>query len=569
MSKVDFLKPKTEEIRHQIRGILDSYSHEWDLLSELTQNAVDAIREGKPEKGRIELHIDAANKSISISDNGVGVNPAEIERLLRPFGTDKAGKTNQVGEKGVGLKFVIFSSSSFRMKTSGPRGACTATIEQASAWLQSSSDVSLTLDLTDDERSEPGGSQVEVHIADKNHRLFEYSFEEITFLLRTKTALGDTGYIWDTPLNADVKLRYTDQGGKAFSKTFDCKYLLPTEAIKKSDTEDLDVFQAWIGEQDRSDQDKRKKLLNKIVLTKGKKQKGGREIRYWSCFVPSREYWRKLSQAVGIVFPPDDGNAPADESRGVGFSGGFETSTKGMPTGISIELKPRGSAGYVANFFIIIDDPSLNFDIGRKSVHGRQQGMLREIAYETFREFINTTRKYMGGAIDPETGQWDRDEVFNEVEGLPDLASKVSRFGKRPNSQEATVAAMFFEKIGRGEFKDVTPLISGYKDRYDLYAKWKTRRVVLEFKYDLAGLFTDFTEERKMFNEINVVVIWEVTEDDLIQAKRRGIGVEPIHESDLVEYKGFPMASRRLTLGDVSSIYVIELKSLIDGSNGK
>jgi hypothetical protein len=236
----------------------------------------------------------------------------------------------------------------------------------------------------------------------------------------------------------------------------------------------------------------------------------------------------------------------------------------GSPTGISIELKPRGSAGYVPNFFIIVDDPSLRFDIGRKSVHGRQQGMLREIAYDNFREFINITRRYMGGDIDPEIAEWDRDQVFEEVDGLPDLGSKRSRFLKRPNSQEATVAAMFFEMIGQGEFKDVRPLISGYKGRYDLYAKWKTRRVVLEFKYDLSGLFNDFTEERKMFNEINVVVIWEVTEADRIQAARRGIGVDAIQESDLVEYQGFPRATRRLTLGDVTPIYVVELKRLVD-----
>ena len=562
--KLDFLKPDTEQIRHQIRGILDSYSHEWDLLSELAQNAVDAIRQGKPDKGRIVLQVNAATKRISISDNGIGVNPGEITKLLRPFGTDKKGRIDQVGEKGVGLKFVIFSSSSFRMKTSGPRGACTVAIEQASAWVQSTSNETLDLDLTTEEPRQPSGTTVELRVADDNHSVFDYSFDELLFLLRTKTALGDAGFIWDTPLNADVKFVHVDKGGTELTKVFDCRYLLPTEPTRASDTEDLDGFKTWLHEQDRSDQEKRKKLLNKIVWTKGKRQKSGREIRYWSCFVPRREYWRKLSQSFGIVFPADDGTSPADESPGVGFSGGFETSTKGMPTGISIELKPRGSAGYVPNFFIVVDDPSLNFDIGRKSVHGRQQGMLREIAYENFREFINTTRRYMGGDIDPEMAQWDKDEVFNEVDGLPDLNSKKSRFVKRPNSQEATVAAMFFEMIGRGEFKDIRPLISGYKDRYDLYAKWQARRVVLEFKYDLAGLFADFTEERKMFNEINAVVIWEVTETDRILASRRGIGVEAIQQSDLIEYKGFPMASRRLTLGDVTPIYVIELKNLVD-----
>lgn len=99
MSKVDFLKPDTEQIRHQIRGILDSYIHEWDLLSELAQNAVDAIREGGPEKGRIELSVDAVRRRIAISDNGIGVNPSGIEKLLRPFGTDKAGKQIRLGKR--------------------------------------------------------------------------------------------------------------------------------------------------------------------------------------------------------------------------------------------------------------------------------------------------------------------------------------------------------------------------------------------------------------------------------------------------------------------------------------
>jgi hypothetical protein len=272
VSKIDFLQPDTEQIRHQIRGILDSYSHEWDLLSELAQNAVDAIRQGKPEKGRIELRVDAAQKRIVIHDNGIGVNPADIKKLLRPFGTDKASKPDQVGEKGVGLKFVIFSSSKFSLETSGTRGACTAN------WVQSSSDDVLNLDLTTDGRPQWKGTRVEIKLADPDHRIFDYSTDELIFLLRTKTALGDTGWIWNTPLNADVNFIHVDKGGVETAKAFDCRYLLPIEPIKSVDTENLDAFHSWIKEQDRSDQEKRKKLLNKIVWTKGKKQKSGREF---------------------------------------------------------------------------------------------------------------------------------------------------------------------------------------------------------------------------------------------------------------------------------------------------
>ncbi len=229
---------------------------------------------------------------------------------------------------------------------------------------------------------------------------------------------------------------------------------------------------------------------------------------------------------------------------GVGFNPGFTTSTKGMPTGIPIEMKPRGSAGYVPNFFMIVDDPSLWFDIGRKSIQGRQQGMLREIAFGNFREYINRTRKYMGGAVDPDATGWDRDEVFEEINNLPDLNSKVSRFVKRPNSQEATVAAMFFEQVGKGNFKDLYPLISGYKGRYDLYARWKSRQVVLEFKFDLAGLFRDFTDERKMFDEINAIVVWEITETDLILVGRRAMTIEDIQISSFTTKDSFPGATK-------------------------
>jgi hypothetical protein len=226
-------------------------------------------------------------------------------------------------------------------------------------------------------------------------------------------------------------------------------------------------------------------------------------------------------------------------------------------------LKPRGSAGYVPNFFVLIDDPSLRFDIGRKAVQGRQQGMLREVAYENFREYINKTRRYVGGSIDPDTTGWDRDEVFAEIEQLPDLKSKVSRFIKRPNSQEATVAALFFEQIGRGEFQDIHPLISGYKGRYDLYARWRTRRVVLEFKFDLAGLLRDFSDERKMFDEINAVVVWEVTETDRVLAARRAMTVDAVETSSLTPRQTFPGVTKTLNLGDVNPINIIELRPLL------
>jgi hypothetical protein len=123
---------------------------------------------------------------------------------------------------------------------------------------------------------------------------------------------------------------------------------------------------------------------------------------------------------------------------------------------------------------------------------------------------------------------------------------------------------MFFERVGKGDFADVGPLISGYKDRYDLYARWKNRRIVIEFKYDLNGLLKDFNEEKKMFNEINVVVLWEVTEEDRTLAARRGMTIEPVQSTPLVEQQVFPHANYRLTLGDVTPMFIVEMKQIVD-----
>lgn len=558
-----FLTPDTEQIRHQIKGLIESYSHEWDILAELVQNSVDAIRTKASGKGHVQLQIDCTRAEITVRDNGVGIDPTEIAKLLRPFGTNKVNRPNQIGEKGVGLKFIMFTSNTFEVTTVSAAGGCLVKVNDAAAWVNSSSQETLSLHRAEAPKEFGQGTQIKVRLSDQNHPIFSFGFQELLYLLRTKTACGDCGFIWKDPLDADVALVHIDKGGKKSEKEFEARYLLPIECASVSDAISFDEFDAWLKEADRSDTEKRKKLFNKIVTLSGKSHKGGREIRYWSCFVPRREFWRTLTTNFGI--PAPDIDATAEEVVELGFSGGLVTSTKGMPTGISIELKPRGSAGYVPNFFMLVDDPSLRFDIGRKSVQGRQQGMLRELAYQSFREYINKARKYMGGDIDPETSRWDRDEVFEEIDELPDLDSSVSRFVKRPNNQEATVAAMFFEQIGKGEFPDLFPLISGYKGRYDLYAKWKKRRMVLEFKYDLQGLFKDFSDERKMFDEIDALIVWEVTELDRTIAARRGIVVGEVTISTLVkDAKTFPNATKTLSLGDSNPIYIVELKALVD-----
>lgn len=563
---IEFLQPDIEQIRHQIRGILDSYSHDWDVLAELAQNAIDAIRREPPTRGHIRILIDAVNRTIEFSDNGSGIDPLKLQGLLRPFATDKIGMPNQIGQKGVGLTFILFSSSSFELETHNSLGSKRAAVYHASSWVASKKDEKLLVDL-EDAPSHANGLRVKITLADYEHPLWELSFEQIVFALRTRTALGNTEYIWGEALNCDFEFTHINKSGTRREAEFDCKYLLPVEGLKAEDTISVDDYIEWRSTTDRSDQDKRRKLQNKIVFKAGKKYQAGRELKYWACFVPNRSVWQKLSEVIHLNSNNESNaeNVYGDEvSSGYFLSGGLFTSSKGMPTGISIDLKPRGSAGYVPNLFIIIEDPSLSFDIGRKAIQGRQQGMLREIAYENFRQYIREIVKYISGSIDDPDPIYDRDVVFEEIRELPDLNSAASHFLKRPNGQEATVAGMFFEQMGRNRFGEFRPLISGYKGRYDLYGKMGKKNCVVEFKFDLGGLFRDFSDERKMFDEIDVVVVWEVTEKDRSIVSNRGLSITEISDSVLGgNRRNFAEASYRLNIDGVKSIEIVCMRKVL------
>lgn len=567
--QVDFLSPSTSQIRHQIRNILDSYNHDWDLIAELAQNAVDAISLRAPVKGHIRLEINAPERKITLEDNGCGISPSQLPLLLAPFSSDKFRDPRLIGNKGVGVSFVIFSSAFFEIETHHAEGSSKASIEGAWAWLESQNDDRPRLKVERIESSDETGTRVSIVLPqdqEPQHEFFTLSFEQLQMVIRTKTAIGDTRTIWGEQPDKDVLLRVVDLGGGRKDTQFDCSYFLPTSKLKSSQFTSLREFQEW-NTGDRTDAQKRAKLRDKLIYLDGRKEKAGRQIQYWACFVPKRKAWDSISVNSKLIEKDILDLNPQDRIERYGdaeylFSGGMYTSTRGMPTGIRSDMRPKGSAGYLPNFFVIVDDPQLSFDIGRKSIPGRQLGMLRDVSGDVFRDFINSIKKYVSGEPDPDPGGWDRTAMFNEIREMPDLSTNKTNFLRRPSSQEATIAAIFFELIGRGDLGDFQPYISGYRNKYDLYSKYKNSDVVLEFKYELSSLFSDFDNEIKLFDEVDIVVVWDIVERDYDVVHSRGFELQKIDQglSEDVD----PIFHFELALGPTNPIRVICLKELIN-----
>jgi len=569
MSKnIEFLKPGLREIRKSINDIEDSYNNDWDILAELCQNSIDAIRQKQPKQGIITLEIDSLNRSITIEDNGIGINPERLPELLAPFSTDKEGDENSIGEKGVGLTFVLFSCNLFEITSYQNGIGRTASINNAYDWKNSDSSKMLNLSLFEPNEKFEGTKVVLKHI--KNCPIFKLSFEQIKYVLRTKTALGNTNRLWELDEKEIViNLKHKNLDGEINTTSLDNKYLMIYEQLDSNSKINLDDFINYANDADRTDQDKRRKLKDKVIYKKGTFPHNGRTIKYITCFVPKRKVWDELSIEFGLCTEEElDDRDWQDELSYAKFSSGIYTSVKGMPTGISIEHPTTGYAGYWSNIFILFEDQHLKFDIGRKSIHGMISRIYKQYSREIFNEYLKFITKYVSGEI-TNNSDWDKEEIFAEIDNIIDLDNSNSKFIKTPRDQEASVSGIFYECIGSGLIKDINPLVSGYRNKYDLYAKWGNKKIVIEIKARLKSILRDFNDEQKLFDEIDVIVCWDVSDDDKQAMSDKGINLERITQSSLSNNsKQVPNSTHELILsGFTKPIYIIDMKIVLNNED--
>ena len=562
----DFLTPGVQQVRKSIRDIDDSYNNAWDILAELCQNAVDALRKAEIARGQIEIVVDAPKRLVQVTDDGVGIEPERLPVLLKPFSTDKDRDETSVGEKGVGLTFVMFSCNDFRIRTGTASGGTEGRVANARNWKSRMDDAPLDLETSD---LEPRvGTEVRLADVDDGCPVFTWTFEQLMHILRTRTAIGNTNVLWGEDIEIDVTVRHCDQEGTWREEDrVPFAYRLPHEGLGSESVIDLDEFEAWTKEADRTDIEKRRKLQDKVIThVASYTHTDNRIIRTYTCYVPKRKSWKDLTRFAGIAAEAQLESPEWQEEYGyLEVSDGIFTSVKGMPTGIEVGHPSSGYAGYWPNVFMLFEDRKLGFDIGRKSIHGRQAGLYKRYAKEIFNDFLKYVTRYVSGDVsDGREAEWDKDQAFDDIARIPDLGIAGYSLRKTPKDQEAGVVGLFFEAIGRGVIKDIEPLVTGYKNKYDMYALLGKRRVVIEFKSRLAKILKDFDDERKMFDEIDAIVAWDISEDDVEAFRKQGIALEPIANSVLGSGEPkFPHATHELRLPNVNPVLVIDLKKVL------
>jgi len=202
-----FLEKTIDEeiLRAQAQNILDSYAHPWDLLAEALQNSVDAIEQkvaqDRKAKAQISIVFNCKLRSVEVSDTGIGMSSDELKEVLAPGKSLKRGKASLRGEKGVGVSFIVFASNRFRIESSDGKQTTSIQIDNANNWIRGSEPKEPQFtNVNIGEAQQYRGSKTYTRIwieeipakPDVEEDLFNYTQPRLVYILRSKTAVGNT-----------------------------------------------------------------------------------------------------------------------------------------------------------------------------------------------------------------------------------------------------------------------------------------------------------------------------------------------------------------------------------------
>ncbi len=535
------------------------------------------------EQDEIHFVVDKQNRTIEVRDTGTGIDPRIVVRVLAWHETDKLYSDSEIGEKGVGMTYCLFSSNSFELKSKHDEGTVELVVRNAYDWLTNDDDVAPPgPEITKAEPGNPEATGVTICIGgfvppkDAEYSIFDLEKSALLSVFMTRTAIGQTKALFGSDEDGfHFNLTYIDENGTSTPlpelkdsdhNVIPWRYLTPDLGPFNKppfETIEYDDFKQFCSNPNVDEKAKKKFMKGKAVTHNIRYDAPDREIQVYACFGQGNDYFDKFSIAKGFHYlrPPDKATEPEEYQQWLGddadklYRSGIWLSTKGMPTGIEVpwgDIKVFGK-GYFAWMHIVVNDDKLEFGTGRKHVHPGLQKTAKKAAVSLFKE-IMPMYNFMQENIppDPSIKQNSREHKiakYREFKKLDDLNIDDIKFKKIPKSgvygQEASVVSIFHELLMAGHLKGYIPLQEGYTQKYDLVADYEIdtsemgslavgsthpmfiqekdgimtycapEGCTIEFKVDASMVFEDIENERKTFEDIDLLVCWEINESKL------------------------------------------------------
>ncbi len=235
-------------LKREIKNIIKSYTGWFDPLSELIQNALDAVDKRKDEERectpKIWIEINLKDSYVCVTDNGTGFKKNEFFNFLKPNVSFKGGGTR--GDKGVGATYLAYGFNFLQFGTKTPGFSYTGLLQGGRDWVEdernvvSRPKVTPASPLNEAFNELDKGSSFCLKFVGKNIRPQNLSWLGATTadqwekILKIKTPLG--GIYLDRPRSKTIcVLKVVDETGNSSQKAIEnCEYLYPHTVIPAS-----------------------------------------------------------------------------------------------------------------------------------------------------------------------------------------------------------------------------------------------------------------------------------------------------------------------------------------------
>lgn len=404
---------------------------------------------------------------------------------------------------------------------------------------------------------------------DSGEDIFEYTKARLIYVLRTKTAIGNTHPLFNLaalpPVDITVQLQYVDTSGKP-AKLDDVPYSFqaPHSFLKTKEVLTWDDY-------------RERRIQGKSTAAKGLVHVGqqitdsGKTVK-WYVFISQRTTFDDISELNQL-----------ETSEVKDVDSGIYISTRGMPTGIRLAPPRSQQAAYWPSFLVLLEYDDLRLDMGRKFIGGRVGQMLTKVALGIFNDHVNAVPRLTTKAADALVGlEMDSalETIKSDAASTPELGFARIPYLKEP-VEEQGVIAIFHELVGAGILKGYRTQRSSSYEGYDSYISYKPDLSVIgpsikksikegtsynlfaEFKLDAGqSLLIDF-ETRKRTKDFRLLICWTLNEGVF---KANQIDIEPVEPTETIFHGATHKAifPNSYGFGAENTLHIMALKNLIE-----
>ncbi|WP_162199467.1 hypothetical protein [Aurantiacibacter marinus] len=564
-------------LKREITNILSSYVGWYDPFSELIQNALDAVEARRALEASdgnkanyvptVSILIDIVNNSLTVSDNGIGLDEQKFQQFLAPNFSFKSGNTR--GHKGVGATYVAYGFNYMRIETKTPGFAAAGRIRGARNWLyEMGAAANPRIEPSDGQSADPEfsnferGVSITVRFDDSTHPrklswVMADDAEKWANILAIKTGLGSV--VEDDSIKTKIVVR--SENGETSIEPDSVAYLwLHKQGGKIARIRDVDAEARRLFEKfgpGRALPDKFRQLdflwdtwsADEIAQIMGA-DLAEEEREVLERYVPTisvefgytAKLWTKFNKSLGI------------RSNYKVLHAGIQLAANRMPQGEPLVIPLDRNIGRQNQIHFLVHFDNYSPDMGRKGFHRELADFSKSVAKKITDSILAKLRSQLKAntGVAPDlvrelkVSEW-KERMLAHEGNLPLKLESEHFFAPTERvsvtsepTREQDVIALFNQLIAGGVVRGLQIMSTNERFTYDGLVKIAfdlpselyvydeasnplgvtlelsealsgkvTPPRILEYKFSLDGLVEDFDTHDKNVNDVDLCVCWQ------------------------------------------------------------